>query len=292
MIENSQDNRYFDRMAHSLGDKSRVLEYLRNGNTLDVGAGGGELSEAIRTQGMPVWALDGSLNALRRIKETYPKVPVVKAFAEDVGELFDHNAFFNIVCCSILHEVFSYGDKNNSLKAALQGFHKTLVPHGRLIIRDGVMPDNWNEIARIKFKTDDGQKFLEYYKNNSPFYVNDSETKNNNASQSFNLFQKVHFDDVDENVIEGNMASIMEFLYTYTWDWGSAERETQELYGVLTESMYKELLNECGFNVVESYQYLQEGYVNYLSDLVEIFDDEGSPVSFPSSNMLIVAEKV
>lgn len=284
MLAESQSELYFTRMANSLGDKASILEYLVPGRILDVGAGGGELAHVISEMGNKVYALDGSPQAINHIRNNFPDLEAVEAFTHDLVDKFTPGFFDTIVCSSILHEVFSYGNKGEpseeALTQAIKDFFTILKPGGRLIIRDGVMPYNWGESTYIEFKDDTGEEFLDTYKSLSPFY---SDTKG---------YRTVHIENgVKENSFECNMGSLMEFLYTYTWGVEAAERETQELYGVHTEEEYIDLLESYGFFVSLSYQYLQPGYPKHLKDKVSIYDYEGRNLPYPSSNMVIVAEK-
>lgn len=285
MITETQDSVYFQRMKSSLGDKNAILDHLIEGSVLDFGAGGGDLSEAIRLYGYNVIAVDGSPAAIEKINENYPLVNTVQSMGHNLLDHFETNSFDNIVCCSILHEVYSYGDDRNlpydlsNVFRMLEIFNALLRPGGRLIIRDGIAPFNYDEKAIIKFKNDDGMKLFRAYSDSAPFY-----------SQFDNSFGKVNFEIVDEQTIKGSMSSVMEFLYTYTWGWNSLIRESQEFYGILSLEDYCDTLNKNEWKVLFSHEYLQRGYVDHLSKLVEIIDDYGNEIPYPSSNMLIVAE--
>lgn len=285
MLTKSQDDTYFARMRSSLGDKEGILPYVKPGNVLDVGAGGGELSEALRLAGNEVWALDGSDEAYARISENFPEVHAVRAFSHEVLNIFPKNSFDTIVCSSILHEIYSYGDPTNgpySVNAvldALESFYQLLKPGGVLIIRDGVMPTEWNKQVIVHLKTDDAVKFYEMYREEAPFY---SETSG---------MRRVHLANVEKGFYRGTLASAMEFLYTLTWGWNSAPRETQELYGVFTEDSYGGYLADLGFNVEHSEQYLQPGYPQHLNGVADILDILGNSHTFPSSNMILIARR-
>ena len=285
MITETQDDTYFRRMKSSLGDKSRILDHLVEGTVLDFGAGGGDLSDAIRQLGYDVVAVDGSPAAVAKINVNYPEVNAVQAMGHELLDHFPEKSFDNIVCCSILHEVFSYGDDVNapySLESVFRMmtiFRKLLRDGGRLIIRDGVAPTDANDKTFIKFKNDDGMKFLKAYSEQAPFYADE------------NIAGGICLDKVDEFVVEGSMRSVMEFLYTYTWGWNSLPRESQEVYGVFSLRDYSEMLSNHSFNTLSASEYVQQGYVDHLSKLVSIADEDGVDMPYPATNMLIVAEK-
>lgn len=274
-------------MAASLGDKERLSEFVAPGKILDVGAGGGELAEALRLRGNEVYALDGSSEAIRRIEENFPEVHAVAAYTYDLMDRFKPATFDTIICSSILHEVYSYGDPINgqysirSVMDTLDSFFKLLKPGGVLLIRDGIMPTLWDEEVRMELKNPDSVKFLEMYKESAPFYSDKPD------------FRRVSFEKISGNShsYKGSLASAMEFLFTMTWGWNSAERETQELYGIFTETGYRLALSVVGFNVEHSTQYLQPGYPTHLSGVADIFDSFGNKKNLPSSNAIFVARR-
>lgn len=280
MLAETQDKRYFDRMASSLNDKKRVLDYVKQGRVLDVGAGGGELSNVLQKFGNSVWAIDGSEASIHRINERFPDVNTLTCYVSELADHFEEGFFDTIICSSILHEVFSYAegnmdDKFDAVEEAFGIFHNLLAPGGCLVIRDGIRPDDAEKVVRLRFETMDGVDFFDRYSVVSPFYLNGT----------------VHFDHDGEYFV-GSYASAMELLYTYTWGWDSFDRESQELYGIYTLSDYVDVLNrKFGFVVEDSYSYLQQGYVDNLAPLVEISDIAGNVVNFPPSNMMIVASR-
>lgn len=284
MISSSQNDEYFERMSSSLGDKQKIVDYLIPGIVLDVGSGGGDLAETIRLYGHEVYAIDGSETALKQCQKNFPNVHTVFSMVGDLRNHFSDHSIQNIVCSSILHEVFSYGDcgepayQLSTVEKVLQIFHRLLVPGGRLIIRDGVMPDNHSESGYIRF-SGDGMDFLDYYSSHAPFWLR-------NENNAYHVF----LEKCSDNLVTGNMNSIMEFLYTYTWGWASAPRETQEIYGIATEESYMKLLHDNHFSNIYHEQYTQQGYVDHLTPLVKIYDKNFNTASFPSTNMIIVSE--
>lgn len=282
-MEETHSDVYFNNMFLSLGDKKKLIQYINPGIVLDVGAGGGDLSEAIRIHGSDIIALDGSDYALEKIHGKYPYVETVKAFAHTISTNTFRSKFDTIVCSSVLHEVFSYGATNypsqQILDQTLHSFYSLLKPGGRLIIRDGVMPSNWNKKVFLEFLDDRGEDFLEIYKNLSPFYSSEPS------------YRKVFLKREKTNLYETNMSSLMEFLYTYTWGFESSLREVKELYGIYTEEEYVCSLQDKGFKIIESHQYLQPGYPEHLKSKVKFWDENKNHIPYPSSNMIIVAEK-
>lgn len=287
MLADTQNDLYFERMANSLKDKVKILPFVGAGKVLDVGAGGGEFTLALMELGNDAYALDGSEEAVHHLEEK--GVPSYQKFSHEIAETFDTKTFDSIVCSSIIHEIFSYGDDSEnsaftlgSVENSLSQFHQVLKDDGKLIIRDGIAPANRGETIKVLFKDPDGVRMANKYLAMIPFKTDVSPAPRH----------KVGFtvDEVEQS-LTGDAGSIMEFLYTFTWGEASYERETQELYGVFTLTEYTEFLEAHGYNVLHAEEYLQEGYPLHLKEKVALYKEDGSEAPFPMSNCLIVAEK-
>ncbi|MFS0885248.1 methyltransferase domain-containing protein [Aeromicrobium sp. 179-A 4D2 NHS] len=289
MLTATQDDVYFERMASSLGDKARLLHLTHGSRVLDVGAGGGEFAELERINGKQVTAVDGSWVALDHIRENFPLVDRVHEYAHSLHYEFKEDEFDTVVCSALMHEVYSYGTEASppySLHAVdevLESIWTVTKTEGTLLIRDGVMPREWDKPVRIETApgaTSDVLAFFLWYAQQAPFFNTSGDPRT------------VHLRIGDDGrSLEGNLASAMEFLYTYTWGWEPSERETRELYGILTLDDWIDLLDNHGFTTRYSTEYVQPGYVEYLSTRVRIVDEQGAPVQWPSTNMILSAWK-
>lgn len=285
--------RYFERMAASLGDKMQIVENLPpvvegfSPRVLDVGAGGGEFSHALEELGYTVVALDVSDDAIIRMRKTYPELTTVKLLANQ-AILLGKNSFDAVVCSSILHEVFSYGDDVrsrghiSSIERAVQSFYSILKPGGRLIIRDGVKPENWNDTAKIEMLPGHDNQVVHDYLRMCPL---------SNGMAYGDQGHAVALTNIQNTTWLGNLHSCMEFAYTYTWGLGSYPRETQELYTPLTLIEYDELLKSQGFELEKSFSYLQEGYPVNLAEKMLLTNMMNEEISWPDSNAIWVARK-
>lgn len=288
------EERYFERMASSLGDKTRLLKYLPEivdslnpPHVLDVGAGGGDFAHALNLLGYRVTALDVSEEAIEHIKFRYPDIETMQVLANE-AHVLGENKYDAIVCSSLLHEVFSYGDNfhkaghYSSIARALNSFHHALKENGVLLIRDGVLPDDWETIGAVTI-LDADDSVVEKYLDMCPFArgnVNHKETQH-----------LVQLRKVAPCTWVGDYRSLLEFSYTYTWGLDSYPRETQELYAVYTLDEYADVLEENGFAVEMKYSYLQPGYVEGLKTKVQLnAPDRGN--QWFDSNAIWVARKV
>lgn len=271
---------YFERMRASLGDKRRMFEYLTGSEILDIGCGSGELVGYLNSEGYSAHGVDPSAEAVAKSRNI--GVDVLEGFADEADLLFGGETMDTILCSSVLHEVFSYGNRSgrrgklDSLSDAFVSFYKTLRFGGRLIIRDGVMPEPG--ITSMAAPEAAVEQFLDA----SPFAREQAVDKD----RSIALRHVVSLDSSPGMAVyEGTPSSVMEFAFTYTWGPESFEREVQEFYGVFTLDDYAYFAAEHGFRLVTSFAYTQPGYPKNLADKV-VFQG-----SFPHSNALWVFEK-
>ena len=284
--------RYFERMAKSLNDKARLLEFLPpvtpdySPTVLDVGAGGGELSDVLSKLGYTVTALDTNEDALDRITEKFPSVAILNSLANhvtDFGQTFDA-----IICSSILHEVYSYGDDVHrmghvsSLGRAFTAFYEVLNPGGRLLVRDGVRADDWNGFGFVELNKSISESAVYEYLKTCPFANGDAYGDN-----GFLL----GLSRVDDHKFAGTNRSVMEMIFTLNWGVESYPREAKEMYGILTLNDYADYVCSFGFTTVHKEAYLLPGYVEGLKDKVRILDSDGNERPMFNSNAIWIYQK-
>jgi SAM-dependent methyltransferase len=270
--------RYFDRMGSSLGDKARtVLPHLLGPSVLDVGAGGGELTAAIARAGFRASALDAAPDAITRLTALGVLQEVRQGYAEQVPQLFAE-PFDTIVVSALLHEVYSYGTSPDTgpplhgydaLALTLTRFRESLRDGGRLIIRDGVMPDRPLEPATIDgLAAADTEAFHDYLRR-SPHP----------------LLRALH---LNGRRVTGTRHAVAEFLFTLTWGIETFPREALERYQLFTPAGYGEYVGGLGFDLLHGEVVTQRGYVDALAHLSVTSNDLPW---FPATNGLWVFEK-
>ncbi|POH70908.1 methyltransferase domain-containing protein [Cryobacterium sp. TMN-39-2] len=270
--------RYFDRMGSSLGDKARmVLPHLRGPLVLDVGAGGGELTAAIAGAGFRTSALDAAPDAITRLTALGMLHEVRRGYAEQVPQLFDE-PFDTIVVSALLHEVYSYGTSPNTepilrgcdaLALTVTRCRESLRGRGRLIIRDGVMPERPTEPATVDGLSDEDVEAFHDYLRRSPHP----------------LLRALH---LRGRSLTGTRHAVAEFLLTLTWGIETFPREALERYQLFTLGGYSQYAGDLGFDLVHSEAVTQQGYVDALSCLRVT---SGDRPWFPATNGLWVFEK-
>ena len=285
-----QDPLYYERMDSSIGDKRKIIPFIVGSRVLDVGCGDGVLMEALREAGLEVCGLDATEESVNRtVAKGFAQERVALAYAHQILDSFGEEYFDTIICSSIIHEVFSYGTpelgslSEEAVDITFKAIFKALKPGGRLIIRDGIIPEDWDTKLQIIFNPHNPSidlPLVEKYLSMIPFKGQENQTE----------YRKVNLNRLSKYVYEGTAESIMEFLYTYTWGEKAFHRETQELYGFNTLTAYVNHLETFGFNIIEAESYLQEGYANHLKNKVMILDNWVYR-DFFDTNALIVAQK-
>ncbi|MEO6774553.1 MAG: methyltransferase domain-containing protein, partial [Kofleriaceae bacterium] len=275
---------YLDSMNAASSDKQRMLDFVKPGRIVEIGPGGGvvlDLLEA-RFPSAEIIGVDLSrevVTALEaRARANHRRWRVVLGAAESLGEgvgLVD-----TVVCCSILHEVYSYTEPRfelASVERVIRAAFAVLRPGGRLVIRDGVMPPP--ATRRIEFIAADARATFEVY-------VTQFEGR------------PIRYRELGHGRVELSAADAMEFLYTYTWGPASFPYEVRELYGLMTYDDYvRALVAWCGDGaaVVEIppalRSYLQPGYRDHLAGKIALTDEHDVPAELPASNCLIVIER-
>ena len=183
--------------------------------------------------------------------------------------------------CSILHEVYSYGEPHfalASVERVVRAAFAALGPGGRIVIRDGVMPPP--ATRRLRFLAPDARTTFD-------LYVAQFEGR------------RIAVTELAPDRVELSAADAMEFLYTYTWGPASFPYEVRELYGLMTYDAYvAQLLAWCGpeARAVEIpaplRSYLQPGYRDALAGKVALTDEHDRPAELPDSNCLIAITRL
>jgi SAM-dependent methyltransferase len=275
----NQDALYYERMASSVGDKARLLPFVHGKNLLEIGFGGGELLGILHEQGYEVYGLDASEVSTSKVTNKPYGKRVVEAYADEISHHWPQGYFDTIIISSTLHEVFSYGNRNEKNKHSLESInstiseiHDALTPGGRILLRDGVLATNWDTKTKIFMKNGD-IKGVENYLALQPFKDRVSLTR------------------TDANTFIGTLESVASFAYTYTWGAKALPRESQELFGLLTLAEYSALIESIGFTVIHSEEYVQQGYIDNLSPKMELTDLDGNSMTFPPTNAIWIGEK-
>ncbi|HEY1547857.1 MAG TPA: methyltransferase, partial [Kofleriaceae bacterium] len=275
---------YLATMNAARSDKARMLDYVRPGRIVEIGPGGGVVLDLLEARfgDSEIVGVDLSREVIaaleHRAHANHRSWRVVLGAAEQLPDLVQRAD--TVVFCSILHEVYSYTEPRFQLASVarvLRAAYATLVPGGRVVIRDGVRPPP--ATRRIRFSAPDAHAMFR-------LYVDQFEGR---------AIRFRELPDHDGQRVELDAADAMEFLYTYTWGPASFPYEVRELYGILEYADYvRAVLEWCPGAIAVPLpvaSYLQPGYRSGLAGKIELTDEHDHPVELPDSNCLIVVEK-
>lgn len=254
---------YVKLMEESLKEKAVIVPHIRGSRIVDFGAGSGSLLMYIKSLDLnyKTIAIDNDedmrdLARTRGIDAVYSTLSEVKGGVDTI--------IFN----SVLHEVYSYGDRNprgttgfmKEVKGVLAEAERMLLPGGRIVIRDGFLSVN-KELTSVRVKTTDFDVdgFIKEY----PYG-----TKITRQGE----------------VVTGPFNDVKEFLNKLTWGKRSIEREIQEKINFLTADEWGVILKDSGYKNIRITFYTQPSYFFYLQKVAEI-------KSVWPTHILITAEK-
>lgn len=284
----NNEDKYLSTMNDvSASTKDSIIAYAVGDLLVDVGSGGGILLDKLEAEypDKQVLGTDISTNVIEALnqkknREGHNWQVQVHNFVDGTLETQAGSIIFS----SILHEIFSYNEGPNgqfdiaSVKSALKNAYDSLIPGGRIIIRDGVKTAS-KEIRKIKFFDAKG---LDFFKN----YMRDFKGLKDIPEE-----QRVTLIDEDNLTVAGDINFIREFLYTYTWGTESYAHEVQEQFGYFTLEEYKAFFKELGAKVVYANELLEAGYPDNLGKYLSLMDANDNEVEYPESNCIIVVEK-
>lgn len=282
------EDQYLGDMNSAADDKRRLLAFLRDGDrVLDVGPGGGVLLDLIAQQ-YPNCLLAGAdvsaevcLRLSQRVKAEGLPWQVIHADFLDLRRE-ETGRFDVILFCSIIHEIFSYGEYQGRrfnkavIPKILETAAELLEPGGRIVIRDGVASEE-NPMVTVGFLDEELEDLARDYLRQFRGFPLEAQTPEETG--------QAHLYRMPKN-------SAMELLYTVTWGREALPFEVEEWYGYYTRADWEALEKQLPGLALRYYsQYLQPGYPEHLAGRVELTGEDGEALPFPDSNMIVVFEK-
>jgi SAM-dependent methyltransferase len=173
LIDSSPEHKaqYLEAMRLTIPQKAKLIfPWLDEAETVvDLGCADGILAEALLYESPFVIGIDMCEEAIaecNRMKIRTGQDGRRLKFIHDTAEGFAlERPADAVVCCSILHEVFSYSkeiDPFTSLQKTLTNIHRNLRHGGRLIIRDFIAPESTERVDFEHVRTDVALPALNY----------------------------------------------------------------------------------------------------------------------------------
>lgn len=280
-----------------------IKDFLRPGKIVDEGCADGALLERI-ARGFPdsdLIGVDLSAEMLARAQEAKRAGAFGGAFVFFKQQNLmtpispaQERSVDTILCNSTLHELWSYGEGDETVRAYLRGKFRQLRPEGRLVIRDVVGPEDGDQIVGLWCRADNGA---------NPADVARADVTTLSTRARFVRFcrdfrpgePRPHFEVVegpDDPIFRLSRRLAMEFLakMDYTDNWAS---EMHEAFCFWSFADWKRELTDAGFAVrPESHAYVSAWKVAHsFAGQVRLQALDGSDLPWPVTNMVLVGEK-
>lgn len=238
-----------------------------------------------------------------------------------LDNIFEPNSIDTTVCNSTLHEIWSYGNREASVRDYLRKKFSQTRSGGRLIIRDVVGPENRDELVYLWCNRSDGSQndiFREYadqeelaahlqglstyarFQRFSGDFLREERTtgKRNLPPSVWHTEERIE----GKYYFQIRLQDAVEFLTKkdYYDNWHS---ENHEEFAFWSFSEWKEALTQAGFRIIENPNYLQQGSRVYTNPwIVEqrwkgkaalyIKNESGlTLLEYPPTTMILVGEK-
>jgi len=223
--------------------------------------------------------------------------------------VFEPDSIDTTLCNSTLHEIWSYGSGEKSVRGYLAEKFRQLRPGGRLLIRDVVGPERAERMVRMWCSDADGKNLsaeeLAAQPNRETNWLQLLSTR-----ARFLLFAKdflggrkaFQFTEVRHNgepAFQLILRQAAEFLSKkdYADNWSS---EMNEEFCFWSFSRWKEVLGETGFHIIENPNQPELGSRFYTNPWivehrygghVNLVGEDGTSVQWPPTNMILIAQK-
>ncbi len=222
--------------------------------------------------------------------------------------IFAPDSIDTTICNSTIHELWSYGQQEITVRAYLREKYRQSRTGGRVIIRDVVGPENKDQEVWLWCNETDGKSrgAVELLSTSARFeqfaqdYLHHAIAAGRRKPSVAIRFRTEHENGKQYRVL--TLKDAVEFLMKkdYTDNWKS---EMQEEFAFWSFSQWKQELIQAGWQVIEdssrqsrgSRAYRNEWIVkNRLSGKAELFqkiNGKLQPMDYPVTNMVLVVEK-
>lgn len=276
-----------------------IEKYIIPGKIVDVGCGTGELTKIIakkflNSQVIGIDISDYFVQLSLKNSKDLDNVEIQQC--DIVSKEFEPESITTKIFSSVIHELASYKGYNKEIpKKEIEDSYKELKPGGRIIIRDGVSPGDYEIYMWLDDKN--GINELDHEKNKK-LNIKDLSTEARFIRFCMQFkgkewdYKITRINDIKLYVMDAHFAH--EFMskkeYVENWD-----VETLEEFGIFTIEEYKHTLEKVGFDIVEIKTYKNPWIVkNWYENQLKLFKCEKGKlveVDYFPTNIVIVGEK-
>ena len=215
------------------------------------------------------------------------------------GGLFADRSIATTMSFALTHEIYSYGDGMNSLRAFARAIAAHTMPGGVWINSDVCGPDDPDRIVRLRMTDGDVTTPARTLQgtNDEIAAVLDALPVGSRVAQFAQDFtalsgERWDYEVCDERTIQLRLADAMEFLETvsYTRNWLS---EMHERFCALSFTHWRDLVASVGLEVDERSGPWRNDWLveNRFAPAASLLDEGGAPLDWPDTHMLLVARR-
>lgn len=244
IIQTEANFNTYTEIMNSVSDKDNVLEFIpANARVLDFGCGNGALAGKFEPENYVGYDISSVM--VDQARKKHPAHSFTSTLP--VGQTFDVVLF-----SSVLHEVYSYGGKSfDKVIEVLKEAGSVLSPNGRVVIRDGAVPDKNSHLVSYRLVNPvDAREFLARL----------------DAESQFDF----HVTITGEGEITGTQRAVNRFLNVYTWGWDSFLREKDERVNFASMRQWLSMCRQAGLILEDLKTTSQEDYFDNLKKIVDL----------------------
>jgi SAM-dependent methyltransferase len=286
-----------------------VREQVRPGRIVDVGCGAGAvLALADREPALRESDLIGVEVARPLYEECVHRKaqggftnPNVFFYCRNVlgGAVFPARSVDTTLTFALTHEIWSYGERLDSVRRFAQAIYDHTVPGGVWLNSDVCGPDEPDRDVHLRLSTHDGANPLtvradlaELPREEVTRYLSGLSTRARLDQFAVDYRFPLPFDALDEAMVRIRLADAMDFLTRkdYVDNWMS---EAHEQFCGLSFGDWAKLLDEVGFELAPASRAWRNDWIveHRLAPVAQLSTVDGQPLAWPVTHTLLVARR-
>jgi SAM-dependent methyltransferase len=286
-----------------------VREHVRPGRIVDVGCGAGAvLALADREPALRESDLIGVEVARPLYEECVHRKaqggftnPNVFFYCRNVlgGAVFPPRSVDTTLTFALTHEIWSYGERLDSLRRFAQAIYDHTVPGGVWLNSDVCGPDEPDRDVHLRLSTHDGVKpptaradLADLPRQEVARYLSGLSTRARLDQFAVDYRFPLPFDALDDATVRIRLADAMDFLTRkdYVDNWMS---EAHEQFCGLSFADWAKLLDEIGFELAPASRAWRNDWIveHRLAPVAQLSTVDGQPLGWPVTHALLVARR-